>query len=478
MAWCSGTALACAAWLALLRECGTTLRARSPQHANAFESRWIRIAAHTGFAWGVLALDPPTAVTPDPFLIAVVMFAATLLLKVVQTGRRSLVLGAVLGAGYLVKFIAFPLAAVMLAILLVARRPLDSRAAGRMIAGFAILAAPWIALLSAHSGRLNAGDAGRLNYGWYVSQVGSQTPRVDARRGENQWAEIAADPAIFAYDSAAFGTYPPWSDPARWGPAGRSRIDISLQLVALKREARHAILILAPLLATLGALALVLAVIAGPASNSAGALWPLGVIGCAGVCAYALVRVDGRLMAPFAPLLTCALLARVAMLPSEVRSRRIALITACAIFALVIAIPIGGIAILEAAGMRSPGDETPIPMSIADELAKAGAPPATRVAVLGSARQLASLARRARLEIVAEAPAESLGDFSLLTAERRDCALNAFHRAGARAVISGSGPADAPSAAWAPTPAQFSLIAIPSRPACAEHAEDATRAPR
>jgi hypothetical protein len=63
-----------------------------------------------------------------------------------------------------------------------------------------------------------------------------------------------------------------------------------------------------------------------------------------------------------------------------------------------------------------------------------------------------------------------------LTPERRDCALNAFYRAGVRAVIADSDSADGPGGA--PAPAHFSLIQIPVRPPCAGAPEGATPVPR
>ena len=113
---------------------------------------------------------------------------------------------------------------------------------------FAIVAGPYVAVLSIQRGRFDFGDSGALNYAWYVGgtekmhlqpyqtgQFGSS--EVHLKHPEK---ELLHSPLILSYAEMPYGTYPDWFDTTYWNeqikPHFRLRQD-------LPRAARNMVLV-------------------------------------------------------------------------------------------------------------------------------------------------------------------------------------------------------------------------------------------
>ena len=76
---------------------------------------------------------------------------------------------------------------------------------------FICLAGPWIALLSHTTGRFTTGDAGRLNYAWYVNGIfggGQHWQGEDKNQGEalHPTRRLHQDPLVFEFAEPVAGT--------------------------------------------------------------------------------------------------------------------------------------------------------------------------------------------------------------------------------------------------------------------------------
>jgi len=158
-----------------------------------------RCAAYGLFLEATLGRISLARTTPDLLLAALLLLAAGLAIE-----RRGFVLGFALGAAYLTKAAALPLAPVF--VLAAGWRP---RFVGRAFLGFALIAGWWILGLSVTQGRPTFGNAGKLNYAWNV--LGVERPYSD------RVERISDEPAAYAF--GAFDvTYPLHYAPGFWRP--------------------------------------------------------------------------------------------------------------------------------------------------------------------------------------------------------------------------------------------------------------------
>jgi hypothetical protein len=286
------------------------------------------------FLWCALRLNQIWTPSPDMLVIASVLAAGGLLLRIRRDPAgwgAPLALGGVLGAGYLAKAVMFPVSALFLAGVLGAagagRRGGDGRAregwlgaaaarAGVAALVLSVVAAPYLVTLSLQKERLTFGDSGRLNYARYVNGVpnihwqgevpGNGTPVHPTRR-------LARAPAVFEFAEPVRGTYPPWYDPSYWYEGVQTRFDPTQQAAAFVRTGRvYVDLFLLRQGAAVGVVALLLAAM-GPLRRSGleelGRLWFLWLPAVGTVGLYALVYTETRYVAGFLPLAWGAVLA-------------------------------------------------------------------------------------------------------------------------------------------------------------------------
>src|ERR1700733_2292986 len=180
-----------------------------------------RIFAYGLFIWTSLILIGVWTTNADMLVAACIYGALGLLLRA-QSMRTasiatSILLGAILAAGYYCKAVMFPLS---LALLLVAWAVLRWRLALTATFIFVLLSAPLIVALSRSSGHPTIGDTGRVNYAWYVNGIPSRWWQggPDSAGQPLHPPRIAlASPRVYEFGGVfPQATYPIWYDFAYW----------------------------------------------------------------------------------------------------------------------------------------------------------------------------------------------------------------------------------------------------------------------
>lgn len=405
---------------------------------------WLKTS---GFIGGLV--EP----NPDLFVLAACLVAAALLVRI-RSGTAGWTtfagLGAVLGLGYLAKTILFPLAFVFLAGALVAMRGQPQAVKRFVLAAlvFVAIALPWIAALSSSKGRLTFGDAGKLNYAWYVNGVpkeihwqglppGNGIPQHPTRR-------LLEGLPLFEFATPFRATYAPWYDPSYWYEGLEIRFHPRDQLRVLLHNLRQywhwflneqAVLVLCVL-----ALAL-----AAPnwrvAARGVASQWVLILPAVAGYGLYALVLVHERYSGPFFVLFWLGLFCALGPLSAVTRLVAAALV-------IVVALRTGEAAAYQLL-RRTPAVNWN--WQVAEDLHRLGLRPGDPIATIGI-NMAPGWARLARLRIIAEIPTQILPgeprDYRSAGERQQRRMVDAFASTGARIIVSGELPFDSPIPGW------------------------------
>lgn len=416
----------------------------------------MRLAGSLLFVWAARFWAGTIAVCPD-LLVAVAVFLATALLLRIRAARASswhfLLLGIVLGLGYLAKAAMFLLAFVFLFAAFAAAKSAGLRAnaaiARTALAGivFAAIAGPYVAALSAQKGRATFGDVGRIAYAefvdgatklvhWRGERPGTGTPAHPTR-------QIFQDPALYEFASPVGGSYPPWYDPSYWYEGVQPHFSVRGQAKALLRSA-NMYLKLFSRTGALWAAALLLVILRRNlqwGGFSPGTWWAIAPT-VAALGMYALVLVEARYVAPFAVMLLLWLIGKLRV--SDHATQREAL---CIWFA-VVAMPALALAFgLERDGRRAlhePADEHWI---AAQTLNRAGFVRGARVGYIGTGLD-AYWAHLAGARIVAEIPDSEVARYSAASAETKREVWRRFAEAGAQALVTRTAEAASTADGW------------------------------
>jgi hypothetical protein len=444
-------ALAAFEWL--LTELLRWRRSR-PRAAEGLPDRTVVLLAYPLFLVTSLGLISLVRITPDMLVAGLVYLAAALVTRGQRLGLRpgrSVLLGLVLGAGYLAKSSLLPLGLVFLAASAWAagswRRALAHLAAGS--AAMALVVTAFAVPLSLHEDRPTLGEAGRLNYLWFVNGVELfrwRTTDSDLGTPAHPPRMLPSDPPVYEFAEPVGGTYPLWYDPAYWCEGLHQRWSLADQWQALRTTGSE---LLALVLVKCGVFTAVLAILSvlawsavrreprgGRRALAAGP--PLLLPALAAFALYALVHVQGRYLAPFLTLLFLGLLVRL-----RFRLRLVAQSAHYLPFLIVLTwAPVAALALESGMGSAAgEGEAAHRDAAVAEELARQGVLPGSRVAVLGDAFEC-GWARPGRLRIVAQVERQDAPRYWTADARHRQAVLDAFRRAGAVAVVAPDAPAD------------------------------------
>jgi len=184
------------------------------------------VLGYLAFAWVHFSTGAITMVTPDLLVAALVYLTSGMMLRFAggRMGAASAVpFGILLGVGYLAKTAMLPFAAVMILTMCAVawRRHRRKSPIAITLAGCLAISLPFIAALSWNAHRLTAGDAPKLNQGWFVNSVhpvffywqGSEPAHTDALHPPRK---VFAKPEVYEYAAPVAGTYPLWYDPSYW----------------------------------------------------------------------------------------------------------------------------------------------------------------------------------------------------------------------------------------------------------------------
>jgi len=158
-------------------------------------------------------------VTPDLLLSAVILSIGFCFWKWIATEEQRWLLaaGVLLGTGYLIKSIMLPVGLVTLfaTFILMLVRSRNIRPLLLATSIFLLISSPLVICLSARAKRLTIGDAGRLNYAWFVSNPSVGDSFLEQRAFFPLGSVISDEPRVFAIPTQAHVTFLPWFDPGQ-----------------------------------------------------------------------------------------------------------------------------------------------------------------------------------------------------------------------------------------------------------------------
>lgn len=418
------------------------------------------------FMWSSLALIKVWSVTPDMLMAGLLYLAAGLIWKV-RAGNRSpstfLLLGLVLGLGYLTKAIMLPIG-LLLWVVAITSLPDKRRALRSLLPGvglFIVLSGAYVLGMSASKGRFTTGEVGKLTYARYVN--GLKYPHWQGGEGGqghpvHPTRQIVTDPPVYEFATPISGTYPVSYDPSYWYEGLETHWNVERQLRQIARSASFYfdVFFLRQGGILVGAAALLLA--AGPhfdLHEGFGKRWGLALVAVLALGAYGLVYVESRYVGAFILLLWGDVLSGV-RLPEGTVSRRLLTVLPVLMTIYMVAIMAGftlsGFMDFSPAqdgpGRSSEQGESPDwPGEVALSLRNLGVQPGDDVAVIGYGFD-SYWARLADVQIVAELLGTEANPFWTGTRSVRNEVINAFAKTGARAIVAENVPRNAALPRW------------------------------
>jgi 4-amino-4-deoxy-L-arabinose transferase-like glycosyltransferase len=449
-------------------EVGGVEWARLPEWA------WV-VIGYTLFIWSSLELITVRYVTPDMCVAAFVYLAAGLIVRIrrgVSGWLTFVILGAVLGFGYLAKAAMFPMAFVFLGVSLFAmgdvKRGIWRVAVAAVV--FLLVSSPLLIALSWSKGRVTFGDTGRLNYAWYVTDIAGIY-----WQGEPEWSgkprhatrKVLTEPEVYEFGTPVGGTYPLWYDPSYWNEGLTPRFDLRRQIEVLISGFKFHFYFLFPL-ALRGSIALGLFILLYMTGRGwrilkdVAASWFLLMPAVAAFAMYSLVHVEERFIGSFIVLLFVGLFSGVRLADWQGARRLVAcvMIIIVVMFGLTVGLSSARAAYMS---MRDVIREESANMNVqvAEGLKEIGAQRGDKVAVLntsiglpgylGNIRSSDNMrwARLARMQIVAEVfSREDKNNFWKVDDAARRRVIGAFAQAGARMIVDDEVPDWAAAQGW------------------------------
>ena len=400
------------------------------------------------FLWSSLSLITMERVSPDLLMAGFLYLAAGLLLQLwarPQSFSRFVLLGAVLGFGYLAKVPVFLLAFLFFAISWILAGGWRN-SAPRVLAvvlAFLAVSGPWLMALSRAKGRFTFGDSGRINYvllvnratpTWYFQNLGTAGGHY-----VHPVRKIFDSPPIYEFATPIKGTIPVWYDPSYWADGATPRFSLKRELSVIQRWLKFYFDMLFPDQAALFVGFVVLCLIAGRGLvlHQLAARWPVWLMGLAGLGMYALVYVELRYVAVFFTLFWVGLFSGLAMPSGREGQRLVPLVTLAVVIAIVSPVVVSTASHLVQTKKGQPHNE----WKVAGDLRRLGIVPGDQVARIGG-RYGTDWARLLRVTVVAEVPRANAEDYWCGKPELQAQVIEAFRHLGVSAIVAEQTPPD------------------------------------
>ena len=425
---------------------------------------WALVAlGYSLFIWTSLFLITLSLESPD-MLVASFVYLATAVLLRMQRSPSSwtpfLLLGIVLGFGYLAKSVMMPLALVFILAGIFAIGNWR-KAMPRVLVTVVLLivvAGPFVFAISRAKGRLTTGESGKLNYLWSINRI-SNPHWQGAEPGSGQplhpTRKIFDSPPAFEFAEPVGGTYPIWYDPTYWYEGSTSHFDFREQLRVVVNGVRGYY----DLFQTWGLqYALLLALISLYVMGRRGRLllrdvgrqWPLIVPALAGLGLYLLVNVQERYVAPFIVLIWLALFLAIRLEHTPNSQRYIRAITVALVAIMMLSTQASSTRETMATASYLVRGEDPSAheqWNVAEGLRESGLSSSDRVAYLGNTHR-AFWAHLLGVKVIAEVRRDKVNDFWQADTAVKAGVLRAFARTGAKAVVAETPPSGADLSGW------------------------------
>lgn len=386
------------------------------------QESWLFVFGYLLFTWMALSVVTLGVVTPDMLVMAAVLTAAALIVRIARgdpTWWTFTALGAVLGLGYLAKAVMFPAGIIFIAVAaLISRRVGAPRAAPLVSLGlFVLIAMPHIITVSRLKGAPTFGETGRLNHAWFVARTPTAfipgydfpaTASIDPDKGVSRdtLGAPVSTARLINIDAPIPGTIPLWYDATFWYRGSAYSFTIRQQIAALRRNGADLLPFIFAFLATA---AIVLVGAPVRAARVVRIEWGIVVPGVLVIGLYLLVYVEGRYVAPFVILIVLGCLAEPFMEAAKSRTEiasplQVRLRNA---FLLVVAVQasIAARHVLGDAREGRPREQQAVARTVTEQAGEYA-----RVAIIGNPYP-AAWARLARSRVVAFVPTPDAGAY-------------------------------------------------------------------
>jgi 4-amino-4-deoxy-L-arabinose transferase-like glycosyltransferase len=402
-------------------------------------------------------------VTPDMCVSAVVYLATGLLLRM-QKQRDNwtnfILLGVVLGCGYLIKYPLFPLAFVFLTISVFSigskRKGLTRALVALMI--FLAIGGPLFVAFSRRAGHITFEDSGRLNYAWNVNGVPAYAHWQGGSPGDGKATHTTREGlegiSVYEFEKPTWGTYSLWYNPVYWHEGLHVHFHLNKQLAKLMATTKIYFDIFFRIQGALLAGFLMLFMVSGRGwgcLTNIAQQWRLLIIPLAALGMYALVRVDLRFVAPFLILFWSGLASAVEFQANSNESRKV---VSCVIVTMAIVVMITTVATTVSVALgdvsRGPNSANSLALvqcRVAEGLRREGIRSGDEVAFIGDSFA-AYWARLARVRIVAEIVPEDADTFWAADITAKGRIINAFRHTNAAIIVTDHIPTFSSPGEW------------------------------
>lgn len=415
------------------------------EHFGTLPPWALRLIAYALFLYSAAYWLSTDIVTPDLLVEAIVLLAAGMILQIRTDNARwadFAKLGVILGFGYLIKAVLFPLAFVFLLSSFFAvtnpRRAFPRAAASFLL--FCFMATPYIYVLSRAKGRLTYGDVGKIAYGTYVDglPLAVHWQPSDTRFGTplHPTRKIFDHPNVFEFAQPIGGSYPAWYDPAYWYAGVAPKFAPRIELTRLNQHLHYFVDLLGAQAEFVAGFFALLLIALRPTLFlrrwlREATVWAPAIVAFG---AYSLIHIETRFLPGFL-LITGLSLFAVLPIPDAALSRKVVWCISLAIAATV------GFRVLWTAALQLGHipTRTSVYWQVAQQLRDWGIRPGDKVASIGFTFD-GYWAHLAQVTIVAEIPEGEAGTFWIATPETKSQVLALFAKYGAKAIVSNRVP--------------------------------------
>ena len=427
----------------------TFLRFRRTITANnegAISDHAVCAIGYALFFWTTVFMVPASLDQPDILVFTLYLLAVSVGMELTSghlQWPRFMAFGLILGLAYAAKAVMFPLAFLSLASLIFYKdvRKLWPRLL-LALAVFAVTCAPFVLLLSQSKKRLTFGDAGLVNYWHVIDETDEYAGSVN-----HPLPRIQAAPHLANYASIIhLGTYPPWADPSYGYSGVHHHFNLRRQLnrthIVLRAYFGIFVIQLGGLLCGFLVLIYWTNDLKGFVRRCARlvALWAPAI---AGLCLYALVRVEDRFLPGFviALFFVTVQALRLDSAYAGLKNVRAVVFAVTVLLLATIVVQVGHL------GLQVPHNSFP-DWDVVVALRQMGINEGERVSYMGYALTDHSWAHLARTPIAAEIPVEDRETFWAADQSEKLKALQELAASGAQVLITRDVPSVATLMDW------------------------------